>query len=294
MDTQRAAEFIRKRRAADLDRGKALYERALLDPAFYEAEKAVRGGAIDLAAGRITSSAYNALSAARAAALAKLGLTEAELLPPPRCARCNDTGYAGGAPCACAVDMSIKSSRSIEIPLHTFDELDKAGIRGTQTEKTAGILKSFCSKFPATNKRNVILMGSTGVGKTYLAGCVADAVHKKGYSVTAVSAFSFINSMLAYHTTFDTTKLEILTPFLKSDLLVVDDLGTESMFKNVTLEYLYLVVNERNNAGRHTMITTNLDMAGLSARYGDRIVSRLFDKRVCYTAMLNGKDLRKI
>ncbi|MCI8435103.1 MAG: ATP-binding protein [Clostridia bacterium] len=294
MDVSSAIETVRKNRAADLDRGRAVYERALSDPAFYAAEKAVRGAAIDLARGKIKKADLDKAKAERKNALDRLGLSETDFVPPPRCKTCGDTGLCDGKPCRCAVDLSIKSADTVELPKYTFDELDTAAVAGTQTEKTARILKAMCDKFPASNKRNFVLMGSTGVGKTFLAGCVADAVRKKGYSVVAVSAFSFVNKMLAYHTTFNDSKLSILTPFLECDLLIIDDLGTESILKNVTLEYLYLVVNERNNAGRHTLVTTNLNMDALSARYGDRIVSRLFDKRICYTVGLTGKDLRKI
>lgn len=294
MDVSAAIEQVRRTRAADLDRGRAVYERALTNPAFYDADKALRGAAIDLARGKIKKADYEKAAAARKKALEQLGLQESDFTPPPRCKACGDTGLINGKPCRCAVDLQIKSGDNIELPKYTFDTLDTAAVAGTQTEKTARILKAMCDKFPHSNKRNFVLMGTTGVGKTFLAGCVAQAVQQKGYSVVAVSAFSFVNKMLAYHTTFNDTKLSILTPFLESDLLIIDDLGTESILKNVTLEYLYLVINERNNAGRHTLVTTNLNMDALAARYGDRIVSRLFDKRVCYTVGLTGKDLRKI
>lgn len=292
MDISSAISAICARRAADLDRGKAVYERALDDPAFYAAEKASRGAAVDYARGKIKKADLDAAVKARTAAIEKLGLHESDFVPPPRCKLCGDTGIAGGKPCKCALQLAIQTDDSIEIPLHDFAELDTAATNGTQVEKTAKILRAMCEKFPESNKRNFVLSGSAGVGKTFLAGCVADAVRKKGYSVVAVSAFTFVNEMLAYHTTFDAGKLSHLTPFLECDLLILDDLGTESILKNVTLEYLYLVVNERLNAQKHTLVTTNLNVDRLAARYGERTVSRLFDKRLCYTIDLTGKDLR--
>ena len=52
MDVSSAIETVRKNRAADLDRGRAVYERALSDPAFYAAEKAVRARRSTLPAAR--------------------------------------------------------------------------------------------------------------------------------------------------------------------------------------------------------------------------------------------------
>ena len=116
---------------------------------------------------------------------------------------------------------------------------------------------------------------------------------ERGMSVMAVTAFAANDRFLKYHTTFDENKSAYLDTMLDCALLVIDDLGTESILKNVTLEYLYQLVNERNTRGKLTLITTNLFPDNILSRYGERIYSRLFDKSLSFTAYLTGKDIRK-
>ena len=115
---------------------------------------------------------------------------------------------------------------------------------------------------------------------------------QKGYTAAIMTAFGFVENMRAYHTTFDDSKESYLSPVLDCDLLVIDDLGTESILKNITLEYLYLVLNERMISGKHTLVTTNLTPNDLASRYGERTASRLFDKRVAYAVPFPDEDLR--
>ena len=135
-------------------------------------------------------------------------------------------------------------------------------------------------------------MGKCGSGKTFLASCIASALSKNGFSVIMLSSFAFVNRMLKYHTTFDEDKLAYLEPLIDCDLLIIDDLGSENIFKNVTVEYLFHVVNERMNAGKHTVFTTNLDDDMIRTRYGERTYSRLFGSRQSAGFALSDKDLR--
>ena len=79
---------------------------------------------------------------------------------------------------------------------------------------------------------------------------------------------------------------------LEVPLLLVDDLGTEPLMRNITVEYLFLLLNERMEAGLSTMVTTNLTPAQIQERYGERVCSRLFDRSSALTIKLEGKDLR--
>ena len=75
-------------------------------------------------------------------------------------------------------------------------------------------------------------------------------------------------------------------------MLIVDDLGTEPIFKNVTKEYLYLLLSERSRLNKLTVISTNLGPQELMNRYNERIFSRLFNKRESLNYQINGKDIR--
>ena len=75
---------------------------------------------------------------------------------------------------------------------------------------------------------------------------------------------------------------------------MIDDLGTEPVLKNVTLEYLYLILNERLTSNKATVITTNLDLNGIINRYGERIYSRITNKSNTFVCRFTGADLRKL
>ena len=83
------------------------------------------------------------------------------------------------------------------------------------------------------------------------------------------------------------------TSLIDAPLLLIDDLGTEPMMRNITVEYLFTLLNERALNKRHTVIATNLTPPLLKERYGERIMSRLSDTKAWDHCRLMGKDLRR-
>ena len=75
------------------------------------------------------------------------------------------------------------------------------------------------------------------------------------------------------------------------DLLHLDDLGSENRTEWV-LEQLYALVNERYEAQRSLLVTTNLPIASLEEQVGVRTVSRLTE--ICDYLQLYGRDRRVI
>jgi len=84
----------------------------------------------------------------------------------------------------------------------------------------------------------------------------------------------------------------IMDKYLNCDLLCIDDLGTENILKNVTVEYLYLILSERLNKGKPIIITTNLSLEQIEKVYDDRILSRLTHKLTGLLINFEGEDLR--
>lgn len=69
---------------------------------------------------------------------------------------------------------------------------------------------------------------------------------------------------------------EVLEEAIRAPVLVIEDLGAESMVgADVWLSMLGVVVDARYRAEAVTIITTNLDMAALRKRYGERVADRL-------------------
>lgn len=283
--------------AADYKRRKTDYEQAESDalaahPDFADNEREKRDLLLRQAKGEPTDAAHlSAVLAENERLRRTLGL----LPPAPLCAVCGDTGMVNGKYCDCVIRKAVQSQAGeIGIPLHDFSAVDFSvyGEKSEAYKKIFTDIASICSLYPANKKRCIVLGGSTGIGKTYLAGCAAQKMLERGASVLALTAFAANNRFLKYHTTFTEEKAAYIDALLDCTLLIIDDLGTESILKNVTLEYLYQVINERNTSGKLTLITTNLTPDRLLARYGERIYSRLFDKSLSYVQFIAAKDLR--
>ncbi len=297
MDYKKAIEYVVKRRADEIYSAQVLFERALEEnSALYETEKELKKFTLAAAKGEKTDKAeLSSLLKKKTALLKSMGLGEKILNPPPHCKNCSDKGILpSGAICGCVKSLAINDGENVTIPLRKFSDADMTlyGDTAARNAEVFSNVEKILKKFPNNKKRNIVLLGGTGTGKTFLAGCAAEFALSRGESVTAVTAFDFVQRALNYHTTFDDRKQSYIRPLLDSSLLIIDDLGTESVFKNITLEYLYTVLNERMYKNKLTLFTSNLSSDAILARYGERIYSRLFDKALSYVAALSGDDLR--
>ncbi len=232
--------------------------------------------------------------------LKKLKLSPSDLLPKYECDSCNDTGVFGGRICHCYQRRRnaeiIKAAGFDPNKLASFDKFDtkicKNEKQAKDLEKLKTKLETWANDYPNIKKRNILLYGPVGAGKSFITECLANAMMKKDFSVCFVSAFDMNNMMLSYHTTFDATKESHLVPLIKSDILFIDDLGTEPLINNVTLNYLFLVLSERERFNKPVIITTNLTLDAISNRYDERIYSRLTNKRISAVLHIDGDDLR--
>ena len=296
MNYNQAINLIRQRRQAQLVRAENAYMKELDEnPALKDADRRYREAVLHQLHGDSHGDVKKA-ERQLSDVIASLGLKEV-FAPPPHCKKCGDSGYVNGKICDCVLSMATAKDM-IAFKLHDFDDIDYGLFTpdaARQFRKTAENYRIiFCDKFPDTKKRIFTLMGKSGTGKTFLASCAASAVLKKGCSVVFVTAFRFVSDACRYHTTFDDTRDGFLRPYLDCDLMIIDDLGTEAVYKNITLEYLYLVINERQLEGKHSIFTTNLHVDALRARYGERISSRLMDKKTCYATEFDGGDIRSV
>lgn len=233
-------------------------------------------------------------TAQRKAALHKLGIKERDLSPAYSCKKCKDTGFVGLKPCACykkklSEIVLGKLDANPTLPSFTQDAAEKS----PDLEKTYALMKEYCNKFPDVKIRNFLFTGRTGAGKSFLAGCMARELRNRGYNAIYLSSFALNNLMLKYHTSFESDRNLYLDIVNTCDFLVIDDLGTEPILKNVTGEYLLGIVTERLLTGKHTVVTTNLTPAEILERYNERIFSRLTEKKASRVIEFTADNLRK-
>lgn len=231
--------------------------------------------------------------------LAGAGYPESYLDPVYRCAQCRDTGYTDEERqhfCPCFLqNLAREMAQSGQIA-ESFDSFDESIYptpeQKAQSLKARDICMRYADEFPGSAEKNLLLTGSSGLGKTFLLNCVAERVAQRGFPAMRVTAFRMLEAMRKYHLGQEDEKGSVFESMLGADMLLIDDLGSEPMLRNVTIEYLFLLLNERAAAHRHTVIATNLSVTQLQERYGERVMSRLLDRRNTIALRLTGDDLR--
>ncbi len=199
-----------------------------------------------------------------------------------RCEKCSDSGYEGLKMCTCLrkeiILAGLKNSGLGRLAdtqsFDTFSEEYYSGKDLLTVRRNASVLRSFAENFSKDTTDNFLLIGPTGLGKTHLSTSVAVVVIERGFDVlyrTAQEIMSvFEKQRFGSGTQGDGTE----SAFYDSDLLIIDDLGTETVTQ-YTVAWLYDIVNSRINSRKPTVINTNLTHEELRQRYADRITSRL-------------------
>lgn len=100
-----------------------------------------------------------------------------------------------------------------------------------------GFVRNFDSSF-----ENLFLYGDTGVGKTFLSHCIAHDLLESAHCVMYFSAFDLFE--LLADSKFSRDKTEGQEFVFDSDLLIIDDLGTE-LTNSFVSSQLFLCINER-------------------------------------------------
>ncbi len=298
------------KRAIAIARAEAIKESALKNEEFEKLEKTLTSSTFDMAKLSVFNpesvelkkliEKVKKLEEKKSALLKKLNINENAFEPQFSCKKCKDTGRVAGDFCSCfknrMIEELIASSGIDTTELSTFANFDES-IAKTKTQqdslkKLKSKLTSFAEKFPNSKVNTITLSGKTGVGKTFALECTANEIMHKGFSTCFMSSFAINSIFVKYHSCFDSNKEGYLDLLLEPDLLVIDDLGTEPMLKNVTKEYFYLIFSERMRKNKATLISTNLNLEDILAKYGERIFSRLSNKSHALLIKVDGDDLR--
>ena len=231
--------------------------------------------------------------------LKEIGLQPEDLLPKFNCLKCGDTGIFENEICSCVKQkynnklMELCGVDLADAPyLNNYDfKFFGSAEERKFAEKCVVTLEDFVKKFDTLKMKNIVMCGASGTGKTYLTKCIAKELIAKNITTLFVSSFDLNNLFLEQHTSNFGEKNNMQN-LIDVDALIVDDLGTEPMRKNVTKEYLLILLNERLGKNKSTIITTNLSPDDLLARYEERIFSRIFNKRTTLVLKFEGKNVR--
>lgn len=244
-----------------------------------------------------------ALCAEKAGLLAIRGFPEGYLNEIVTCPDCRDRGYLpDGTMCDCLKaiyeeERAKELSAALKLGEERFADFRLDYYTGEARERmelTLNIAREYAVNF-GPGSPNLLFQGGTGLGKTFLSGCIANVASERGFSVAYETAQGAFAAFEAQKFSRDgenyAAAAEKADRILSCDLLILDDLGTE-LTTSFTQSALYNILNSRLTAGKQTIVSTNLGDDELARRYIPQTVSRLngeFD-----TLLFLGRDIRAI
>lgn len=236
-----------------------------------------------------------------------------------QCEKCGDTGYTetekGSEKCSCyrqqLLDYTFSRSNLKITQIENFSTFDfdyypntvdesKYGINISPRENIAlirGKCQQFVNEFERPDEGGLFFSGPTGTGKTFMINCIAMELVKKGVTIlyqSAPSLFDIISNhrQSSFRDNYDSREYDYISDV---DLLIIDDLGTESPSAARYAELL-TILNKRqtNNLVKpcKTIISTNIGLKMLREYYDERIISRIIG--CFYIARFAGEDIRTL
>ena len=157
--------------------------------------------------------------------------------------------------------------------------------------KMSNAMRKFVDNFPTFQKegKGLLLFGTVGTGKTFLAACAANALIDKGVPCLVTNFARIANEVQGM---FE-GKQEYYDNLNKFPLLVIDDLSAERKTEYMQ-EIVFNVIDARYRANLPLIVTTNLTREELlhpSDLSYQRIFSRLFE--MCTPIEVSGADRRQ-
>ena len=229
-------------------------------------------------------------------------IDEDYLKPHYECPICKDTGYIQKdnyrtEMCSCLkqrlLDISFNKSNMSNLNKENFstfnellfsDEVNPNKYRFSispreNIKKIKNKSLEFVQNFDNPDYKNLLFSGNTGLGKTFLSNCIANEILKMGKTVLYQTAPVLLENIIDYKLNKQKANLEdINKSVLETDLLIIDDLGTETL-NSMKLSELFTIINTRilnlNHKITKTIISTNLNINEIFNKYEERIGSRI-------------------
>lgn len=229
--------------------------------------------------------------------LDKHGYKKDSLEYQPDCSICMDKGEIDGKYCKCHKKLMVEQAERIsglKDKSQCFENFSLDVFASEVQKKGMAIARDYCieyaKKVPHTEKPNIILTGSIGLGKTFLLSCIGYEALSRGLSVNYITSISYLQYIMNQY--IGEKDYGLYQRLLNCDLLLLDDMGTEPAIKNISEEYMYALINSRTLEKKPFVAATNQSADQLVERYGQRTVSRMLDVNNCTLLTLQGKDVR--
>ena len=140
------------------------------------------------------------------------------------------------------------------------------------------------------NAMGLLIWGDVGTGKSFIAGCIANALLEQGIPVLMTNFSRILNALSGL---YSQEKNQFIDSLNQYSLLILDDLGIERN-SEFALEQVYHVIDSRFRSKLPLIVTTNLTLEELKHPRDQahaRIYSRVLEQ--CVPLKINNQDIRK-
>lgn len=313
-------EYERKKEIADLDFEKAKNDFFNSHPELLDLNDELNSKALEISKAILSNdiekanklkAEFQSLKSKKDKLLEKIKIPKNVKAPLYECKLCQDTGYVmennKTVLCNCIkqklFDIELNKSNIGNLEKENFDNFDlnlysdeinfekyNANISPKQNIlNIKEIALNFINNFDDPDEKNLLFLGNTGLGKTFISNCIAKEILSKKKTVLYQTAPIMLDSIVDYR--FGKSELrDFYYDIINVDLLVIDDLGAEAS-NSTKIAELFNVINARLlSPSKKTIISTNLTMNNLFEIYSERIFSRLAsDYNIC---RFFGEDIR--
>ena len=139
---------------------------------------------------------------------------------------------------------------------------------------------------------NILVTGSTGIGKSYIASAIGNQACTLGFKVLYASSEKLFSRLKIAKV--DGSYLKEITRIEKQDLLILDDFGMQP-FDNASRSALMEIIEDRHGK-KSTIITSQLPVQKWHDAIGEKTVADAVLDRIVHDAHrieLSGESLRK-
>ena len=189
------------------------------------------------------------------------------------------------------LDM-VERNRSVGLPdpelrKHTFD--NDLGYNPKQIR----IAKQYVQHWEEflESPTGLLLWGDVGTGKSFIAGCIANALLDKGVPVIMTNFARLLNKLIDM---YSGDRNAYIDSFKRYPLMIIDDLGMERD-SEFAKEQVFSVIDSRYRSQLPMIVTTNLSLEELKdptdlsrARIYDRVLER------CLPIRVNEQNIREL
>ncbi len=186
------------------------------------------------------------------------------------------------------IERCFKQSKLYEKP--TIDQFDFTFHSSRKNQKSR-ILNLMDLEF-IKHKKDIILIGNPGVGKSFLAKCIAYSATQAGLKVLFATTMDMINHLIAAEA--DHSLLKKLQYYQSQELLVCDEIGYLSL--GTQGSNLFFQVISARHERKSTIITTNRPFAQWGEIFDNTTVATAIADRLVYNSevlILEGSSYRK-